>query len=289
MKKILPVVFRKLTSLLVLSLLGALLSATLLRFSPGYGVDEREIDSRLSQSSVDAIRNEHTRNSGLFHFFGEYLVGAAHGDFGISESLQQPVFALVKERLPVTAKSVSLGLFSAWSLALALAIASLSARGWLFGVPSTLLSGLLLALPSGVVALFSVYLRAPVFVAIAAVTFPRLYRYSRNLLVDALNRPHVLAARARGVGKLHIFLRHVFPPAAPGLVALLGISVSIAFGAAIPIEALSDSAGIGQLAWNAALNRDMPLLTSLTLVVTLITIASNSIAADAATLFKRAG
>src|SRR5579863_4435812 len=288
MRKLLSLFSRKLFSLVLLSILGALLSATMLRLTPGHDVDQRELDSRLSQSSIEAIRSEHARNSSLIHFFKNYLVGAVHGDFGTSESLQQPVFALVKERLPVTAKSIALGLFAAWLLAFALATASLAHRGWVIGAPSTLLSGILLGLPSGVIALFSVYLRAPVFVAIAAVSFPRLFRYTRNLLVDARNQPHVLAARARGVGSLQIFFRHVLPPAAPGLVALLGVSVSIAFGAALPIEALCDSAGVGQLAWNAALNRDMPLLTSLTLVVTLITIACNSFAADAANLFKRA-
>jgi len=288
MKNWLPTLGRRLLWLASVTILGGLLSATLVRYSPGYGTDERELDPRLSQSSVEAIRNERSHDGSLVRFYGKFLFAAVHGDFGISESLQQPISSLIKERLPLTMRSVSLGMFVAWSAAFALASASLSSRGWIFGLPGTLLSGFLLALPSAVVALFSVYLRAPVFVAIAAVTFPRLFRYTRNLLKDALGQPHVLAARARGIGRARIFLRHVFPPAAPGLVALLGISVSIAFGAAVPMEALCDSAGIGQLAWNAALNRDMPLIMSLTLIVTLITIVCNSVAADAASLFKGA-
>jgi len=288
MKNWLPTLGRRLLWLASVTILGGFLSATLVRYSPGYGTDERELDFRLNQSSVEAIRNGHSHEGSLVGFYGKYLFAAAHGDFGISESLQQPISGLIKERLPVTLRSVLLGMFVAWSAAFALAVSSLFSRGWIFGLPGTLLSGFLLALPSAVVALFSVYLRAPVFVAIAAVTFPRLFRYTRNLLKDALAQPHVLAARARGIGRTRIFLRHVFPPAAPGLVALLGISVSIAFGSAVPIEALCDSAGIGQLAWSAAMNRDMPLIMSLTLVVTVITIISNSLAADAASLFKRA-
>jgi ABC-type dipeptide/oligopeptide/nickel transport system permease component len=50
------------------------------------------------------------------------------------------------------------------------------------------------------------------------------------------------------------------------------------FGTAVPIEALCDSAGIGQLAWYAAINRDLPLIMNLTLIVTLITVACNSLA-----------
>jgi peptide/nickel transport system permease protein len=53
-------------------------------------------------------------------------------------------------------------------------------------------------------------------------------------------------------------------------------------GAAIPIEVICDSPGIGQLAWQAALSRDLPLLVNMTLFVTLVTLAANS-AADLTT------
>jgi peptide/nickel transport system permease protein len=132
-----------------------------------------------------------------------------------------------------------------------------------------------------------VYFRAPVFLAIALVTFPKLFRFLDNLLLHAYDQPHVLAARARGIGRLRIFLRHVIPFVTPALLALLGISVSMAFGAAIPIEALCDSAGIGQLAWYAAINRDLPLIMNLTLIVTLVTVASNSIASYSSKLIVR--
>jgi peptide/nickel transport system permease protein len=70
----------------------------------------------------------------------------------------------------------------------------------------------------------------------------------------------------------------VLPLVSPALFALLGVSLSVAFGAAIPIEALCDSPGVGQLAWQAALNRDLPLIMNLTLLVTLITVAGNMLA-----------
>jgi ABC-type dipeptide/oligopeptide/nickel transport system permease component len=49
---------------------------------------------------------------------------------------------------------------------------------------------------------------------------------------------------------------------------LFGISLVLAFGSAIPVEALCDVAGIGQLAWRAALGRDLPLLCGLAMAVT---------------------
>lgn len=271
-------VLRHVLVLLGLALAGAFLAATLVRYSPGYGVDERELDPRFSRSSVEAIRNGRRLDANLLRYYGQYLYAAIHGDFGTSESLQRPVFDLVKERFLVTTHSVLFGVAAAWAMAFALALAGLLYSVWIFDVSSTLLSGLLLALPSAVIALLFVYLRAPVFLAIAVVTFPKLFRFIRNLLAHAYDQPHVLAARARGIRPVRIFLGHVVPLVAPALLSLLGVSISMAFGAAIPIEALCDSAGIGQLAWNAALNRDLPLIVNLTLIVTFITVACNSVA-----------
>ena len=259
-------------------LLGGLLSASLVRFSPGYGVDERELDLRLNQASVEAIRNSHRLNTGLLSYYGNYLVGAVRGDFGSSEWLQRPISSLIKERFPVTAKSVLIGVSLAWFVALTITLAGVFFRGLHFEISTTLISSVLIALPAAVVAIFSVYLRAPVFVAISVVTFPKLFRYLCNLLNHAYSQPYILAARARGISQAKILFHHVLPLASPALLALLGVSLAVAFGAAIPIEALCDSPGVGQLAWQAALNRDLPLIMNLTLLVTLITVAANMLA-----------
>lgn len=288
MKKALRMFFQKALWLAFVTLVGGLLGATLVRFAPGYGVDERELDPRLSQASVAALRSQHQQNANLLSYYGKYLAGAARGDFGTSESTRRPISELIHERFPVTARAVFFAMVCAWFLALGLAILGQVFRGWLFEVSSTLLSGFLLALPSTVIALLFVYLRAPVFLAIASVTFPKLFRFIHNLFVQAYEQPHVLAARARGIGQVRIFLRHVLSFATPPLFALAGISLSLAFGAAIPIEALTDSPGIGQLAWYAAINRDLPLVVNLTLLVTLVTVAGNSLADYSGRLAARA-
>src|ERR1700730_10834537 len=278
---------RRLLALMLLTLAGGFLAAMLIRYSPGFGVDERELDPRLSQTNVEWIRSQRNHESNLLRYYGEYLRAAVHGDFGNSESLHRPISQLLAERFRVTLRSVSLAVLIAWSAAFALATLSWLIGGWLFDLSCTLLSGFLLSLPAAVIALLFVYLRAPVFLAIAVVLFPKLFRYIHNLLSHASDQPHVLAAKARGIGKSQIFLRHMLAPAAATLVALLGTSTSMGFGSAIPIEALCDSAGIGQLAWFAAINRDLPLIMNLTLVVTLVTVACNSAADYSSKLISR--
>jgi peptide/nickel transport system permease protein len=266
---------RRLLLLVCLGLFGALVSATLVRFAPGFGVQERELDPRWKATSVEALRRQQALDQRLPSFYFQYLSALAHGNLGESDSLKRPVRELLRQRLPVTGNSVLRGLGLAWLAASSLALLGLAYRGWLFEASATSFNSLLLSLPSAVVAMLAVHLRTPVFFAIAVVVFPRLYSYIRNLLLRAYNQPHVLAARARGLGSSVILCRHVLPLAAPPLLALLGVSFAISFGAAIPIEALCDSPGLGQLAWHAALGRDLPLIVNVTLVVSLVMLAAN--------------
>jgi peptide/nickel transport system permease protein len=279
---------RRLLVLVCLGLVGALLSATLVRFAPGSGASERELDPRWRADSVEALRQQQALHQGLPSFYFHYLVALAHGDLGESESLKRPVRELLRQRLPVTGNSVLRGLGVAWLAAALLASFGIACRGWFFEASTAAFNSLLLSLPSAVVAMLAVQLRTPVFFAIAIAVFPRLYSYIRNLLVRSYDQPHILAARARGLGSSAIFLRHVLPLAAPPLLALLGVSFAISFGAAIPIEALCDSPGLGQLAWHAALSRDLPLIVNVTLVVALVMLAANSLADLAGRTFSRA-
>ena len=269
---------RRLLLVLGLALCGALFSATLVRFAPGYGVQERELDPRWSAQSVAALRQSQHLQESLPLFYFHYLAALAHGDFGQSDLLKRPVRQLLRERLPVTAGSVVRGLLLAWLAAALLASFALTSRHWLYESATTAFSSLLLALPSAVVAMLAVYLRAPVFFAVGLVVFPRLHRYVRVLLLRSYGQPHVLAARACGLRPRTIFWRHALPVAAPPLLALLGVSFAIAFGAAIPIEAICDSPGLGQLAWQAALSRDLPLITNVTLIICTVMLAANFLA-----------
>jgi ABC-type dipeptide/oligopeptide/nickel transport system permease component len=51
----------------------------------------------------------------------------------------------------------------------------------------------------------------------------------------------------------------------------------MAFGAAIPIEAICDVPGLGRLAWQSAMARDLPVLVSLTMLIALATMMAMAI------------
>jgi peptide/nickel transport system permease protein len=171
---------------------------------------------------------------------------------------------------------LGLGLLLSWAAVLGLALSAARLRVAVYDGLATVVSGTLLCIPAAVLALFSVLWNVPGALAIALIIFPRDYRYTRNLLSKAYSLPHVLAARAKGISEARILFWHVVPVVAPHILAVAGVSVSMALGAAIPVEALCGLAGVGQLAWQAALARDLPLLVNITVLVTLVTLLANS-------------
>ena len=263
-------------AMLVTVLLGGLLSATLVRFAPGFDVDENQLDPRLNSASVQALRQTRLHERNVVRFYYRSLIRAAHGDLGTSISLGQPVTTLLRERASLTLRLVSIGLLLSWSVALGLALSAAWWRNASYDALTTVVSGTVLCIPAAVLALLSVLWNVPGALAIGLIVFPRSYRYSRNLLAKAYSLPHIITARAKGLSELRVLFWHAVPVVGPQLLAVAGVSVSVAIGAAIPVEALCGLAGVGQLAWQAALARDLPLLMNLTVLVTLVTLLANS-------------
>jgi peptide/nickel transport system permease protein len=256
--------------------LGGLLSATLVRFAPGFDVDEGQLDPHLSAESLHALRGTRAEQHNILRFYFQSLQKAVHGDLGTSISLGQPVGKLLRERLPLTLRLVGIGLLLSWAAAMALALSAAWLRISAYDALSTVISGTFLCIPAAVLALLSVLWNVPGALAVGLIVFPRVYRYARNLLAKAHSLPHIITARAKGLSELRILFWHVVPVVGPQLLAVAGVSVSVAVGAAIPVEALCGLAGVGQLAWQAALARDLPLLTNITVLVTLVTLLANS-------------
>lgn len=257
-------------------LLGGLLTASLVRFAPGFDSNEEQLDPHLNSQSIELLRQPKLEQHNVLGFYLNSLRKALHGDLGTSISLGQPVVVLLRERAPLTLRLVGLGLLVSWAVVLAMALSAAWLRAFAYDTLATVISGTLLCLPAAVLALLSVLWNVPGALAIALIIAPRDYRYTRNLLAKAYSMPHIVTARVKGLGEWRILLCHVVPVVASQLLALLGVSVSLALGAAIPVEAVCGLAGVGQLAWQAALARDLPLLMNITVLVTLVTLLANS-------------
>jgi len=280
------VIFRHIIRIVVTLLVGGLFAATLIRYAPGFDVDEQQMDSRLSSQSVQALRAARAGEHNVLQFYAAFLGSALHGDFGISRTLNRPVRELVGERLPVTMKLISVGLLMGWALGMVFAVSAAISRLAAYDIFTSALSGLFLCIPSAVLALLFVFANMPGALAIGVIVFANVFRYWRNLLDKSYAMPHITTARAKGLAPWRILLFHVLPVSGGQMLAVAGISVSIALGAAIPVEALCSIPGIGQLALQAALGRDLSLLVTLTFLVTVITLVANSVSEVAGQSFR---
>jgi peptide/nickel transport system permease protein len=258
-------------------LMASFAGAMLMRIAPGFSSDDQELNSGLSAQSIQTIRRAHLMDADIPHFYTRYITSLVRGDLGTSRSLNQPVKELLRERLPITLVNLSFALAVGWLLGLALAIAAQLWESQGLSFLANGLSGTFISTPAAALALVFLLLRWPPAFAAALLVFPKIYRYAQNLLLQSSEMPHVLTARAKGAGPWRVLAWHIAPIALPQMIALVGVSISIGIGVLLPIEVVSDVAGIGQLAWHAAQARDLPLLVNLTMVVTFVTVCATLI------------
>ena len=263
---------------IVILLVAGFSAAVLVRWSPGFGLDEEVLDSRLSAESIKELEASHAAGQNPSTFYLRYLQGLLHGDVGRSVVFGQPVALLFRERASTTFRTATNGLLLGWSLATLLAIAGALSRRLALTLLGTVLAGGLVCIPAALLATLCLLLQLPPFVAIAAVILPRVFPHLYAQIRSALAAPHVVMARARGIAPVRLFLFHIAPGTVMPVMALAGVSITLSLGACIPIEALADSPGIGQLAWKAALGRDLPVLVTMTLLLTGVTVCARMLA-----------
>ena len=255
---------------------GGFLSTTLARYAPGFGSDERQLDSRFNQESREAFRLESVAERDVTTYYVKALRRMVHGDFGWSRTLRRPVRELLAERGAVTLRLVSAGLILAWTAAILLVVATWLAGCGVIDIVCATGSGLLLCLPAGGLALLLVVLDGPAYLALALVVLPKTYQYLSGLVQSTAQMPHITTARSKGASASRTLAWHVVPLIRREILALAGATVGMAVGAAIPVEALSGTPGIGQLAWQSTLGRDVPVLTSVSMLVIACTVLGNT-------------
>jgi peptide/nickel transport system permease protein len=209
------------------------------------------------------------------------------GDAGRSIVFGQPVGQLIRERAPATIQSVAVGLSCGWIAALLFAVAAVVNRRPALTLAATALSGTMLSIPAAVLATLCLLFHVSPSMAIAAAVFPRIYPHAYAQFRAGQAAPHVTMARAKGLHPTRLFLFHVAPPALMPLIALAGVSITLALGVSVPVEALADVPGIGQLAWRAALGRDLPVLVAVTLLLTTLSVLANLLADVALTRIEK--
>jgi peptide/nickel transport system permease protein len=225
--------------------------------------------------------------------YGRFLVRAVHGDFGRSLRHQQPTLPLVLARFPATLTLATVAMGLALALALPLGIVSALRRNSVLDTCAMTLAlsgqcmptfwlGILLIL------VFAVHLRlVPVYGAdgwsalvLPAVTLgvwamARTARITRSSMLEVLPQDFLRTARAKGVSEWAVILRHALRNGAIPIVTAAGLELGNLLGGAVITEAVFAYPGVGRLAVEAVVNKDVPLLQAVVVTVAATLIVLN--------------
>ncbi len=284
----------KLASALAVALGVASLVFLLLHLVPGDPV-EVMLGDYAGAADRAALRARLGLDLPLLEQWLRFLAGLARGDLGASLHSGDTVRALLARHFAATALLALAALTVALALGLPLgALAALHAGRRLDGLASAF-AVLGMSLPSFVLGpllliLFAARLRwFPIGGAesAASLVLPALTlglglaavlaRMTRAALLDVLQQPFVLAARARGLGGAAVLLRHAARNAALPVVTVLGLQFGALLGGAVVTETVFDWPGVGQLLIEAIQRRDYPVVQGAVLLIALCYIGVNAL------------
>jgi peptide/nickel transport system permease protein len=257
---------KRLARTILIVFLVVLGSTILVRFAPGYLSDAREMDARYGGAARTELSAEAARSASLRQMLSTEMSAWSNGSLGLSRQYDVPVLELVLPRLAVTGGLMLRAIVFAWTLALCASLLSGAGRNpsLLWQAPATLL----LAVPTAAMATVCLLVGSggPVLVMTLLVA-ARDFKFLDRLLRQAWRGPHLLQARAQGLTTLRLLRAHILPRIASQLLALATLSIVTALGALVPVEVIFSVPGLGQLAWNAAMNRDLPVLLAVTMIM----------------------
>ncbi len=291
---------------LALILVGLFL---LLQLAPGDTVDAMLAQMGGGDTALaDRLRTFYGLDATVPVQLGRYLWRLVRLDLGESAIYGKPVLDVILERLPATLLLMLSSLFLAVSGGIALGV--LAARrvdGW----PDTLISllGLLFyATPSFWLGLMGIVVFAVKLswlpagglqevgtgsgsawdnvldiawhlvlpTATLSLIFMAIYlRVMRASMLEVLNLDFVRAARAKGLTERAVLVRHVLRNALLPAVTLVGLQGATLLGGSVVVESVFSLPGLGRLAYESVVQRDLNMLLGIVLVSTLLVITVN--------------
>ncbi len=252
--------------ILLLLLFAAGGTILLVRFAPGFFSDDRQMDTKYAQAAQSEVSAYADQQQSVREIAIREVKGWWRGDFGESRQYHTPVADLVGARVRVSGLLLAEGLGFGWLLALSTALPVSCTRkgGTLWGFPFTIL----LSVPTAAMATACILSEAggPVLV-LSLLIAAREFKFLRTLFEGAWRSPHLLHGRAQGLTRGALIRMHILPTVSAQVWALVTLSIVTALGALVPIEVIFNLPGVGQLAWSAVMNRDLPVLVAVSLLM----------------------
>jgi microcin C transport system permease protein len=260
----------------------------------------------LSKEQLDKIKTMYGFDkppvTRYFLMLGHY----ARLDLGDSFMHNEPVFSLIKEKLPVT---LSLGLWTlviSYLISIPLGITKAVRQGTNFDLATTLLVLLGYAVPGFVLGVALIVLFAggsflewfplrglvsdnwhdlswparikdyfwhltlPV-ICLVIEQFAVVTMLTKNTFLEEIRKQYVLVARAKGLSERQVLYKHIFRNALlPLITGLPAAVVAALIGGDLLIETLFSLDGIGLLSYESVIRRDFPVVLGLLFITTLL-------------------
>jgi peptide/nickel transport system permease protein len=236
-----------------------------------------------------------------------YLTWLGHAvrlDFGTSFATGTAVSSYIGPRLVNSMILMGLSAVIATPVAIALGLVTALRRDGIVDHVSSLLSLALAALPEFVVAigltlifatdvfhiLPAVYtanggsvLSSPDQLVLPVLTLgilvgPYITRMTRGVVIEILETDYVEYARLTGVSEKNVVLRNALPNAFGPIVQVLALELAYLAGGIVVVEYVFNYPGIGGGLTDAVLNRDLPMIQALTLIIAAIYVLLNLVA-----------
>jgi peptide/nickel transport system permease protein len=112
---------------------------------------------------------------------------------------------------------------------------------------------------------------------LAAFNVSLLTRYTRSAVLEVVGNDYVRAARAKGLPERVVITRYILRAALPSVITVLGLVFANVLTGAVLVEKIFSWPGIGQYAYQAAVNLDVPAIAGVSLFVAVVYITVNFI------------
>ena len=100
-------------------------------------------------------------------------------------------------------------------------------------------------------------------------------RIMRASMLEVLNLDYVRTARAKGLDETRVVTRHVLRNALLPMVTLIGLQAGTMLGGSVVVESVFSLPGLGRLAYESVVQRDLNTLLGIVFVSALLVITVN--------------
>ena len=241
--------------------------------------------SEVTTEMIEAKREELGLNDSFPVQYGRWLFNALQGDLGRSYSDNTQVSGALLRRLPVTLQLSACSLILVIIFGIAGGILSAAEAGKAVDSMMKVLTNLMLSFPSFWLAIILIIIFAENLkilptsgvgglrymvlpsVTLAAANIGMTIRLMRSSMLTEFGKQYMLAANAKGIGKVRVLLAHAFPNAVVPVITLIGNYAGGILGGSFIIENIFSLPGIGSYVLSAIHSRDYPVIQGYVLVM----------------------